>query len=153
MINPADLVAALVTALRDIPAYVTEMNGDASNIFAYEDQFPTTASVQQAIAKMTPPQTMVVFEGTSQGNFDRNEVWKHRISIIQRAYGKSTTLWHLFVNGIPASGTQRLFYTNILSTCMPMDIPSVQRVPLLVSQDAIIDFYQISATFTEIGDN
>lgn len=160
MLNPADLVDAIVAALQDIPEFVTEMDGDAARISAYHDQFPTRSNLALAIYQMDPPSTLVIWRETAPGSAGRMEVWKHSFSVLFRprehvagddyGYGK---LMELFVNGVPSSGTgQKLLNEPIHASCWPMDVPTFARSTLMVTQDSALDYFEVRLTLTEMGD-
>lgn len=153
MTDPAEIGAGFLAKLRDIAALVAELGGDEDRIGFFEDVFPGTASKAFAIGQMNAPSMMLTFEGTTPGNFNRMEVWKHRFALLMRPLGKATTLWTLVVNGIPVGETLRMMYLAPHANCYPMDVPSVQRNSLLVGDGAIIDYYEAQIVFTEMGDD
>ena len=80
MTNPSDLVSAVVTKLKAIAALTTAL-GSANYIVAYEDEFPTTNSLWDAIEKLSRPRIMVAWTGTAQGR----RGWEHRLSLYIKA--------------------------------------------------------------------
>jgi len=160
MLNPADLVDAIVAALQDIPEFVTEMNSEPDRISAYHDQFPARVNLGQAIYQMDPPSTLVAWRETAPGSVGRMEMWKHSFSVYFRpkehaagddyGYGK---LMGLLINGVPTSGTgQKLLNEPIHASCFPMDVPTFARNTLMVTQDSSIDYFEVRLTLTEMGD-
>ncbi len=157
MINPAELVEALVAKLRAIPELVAEMDGDAGRIYAYHDLYPKRVSLPFAIYEMPVPAILVAWQGTAPGTFGGNEVWKHSLSLYLRArevfeadppsaYYK---LFGLIVNGVPAGSGQKLLYTTVHDGCYPMDTPSIHRA----TDEQGTDYFEVTVSFTEIGDN
>jgi len=69
MINPAELVDALVEKLRAIPELVAEMEGDPQRIYAYHDLYPKRVSLPLAIYEMPVPSILVAWQGTTPGSF------------------------------------------------------------------------------------
>ena len=55
MIDPSEIVNNLVGMLRDIPALVTEVGGDAARIYAYHDSYPKNISLTHALHQMASP--------------------------------------------------------------------------------------------------
>jgi hypothetical protein len=156
MINPAELVDSLVTLLRDIPDLVAEMGGDEQRIYAYHDQYPKRSSLADAIHQMPAPSVMVVWQGTAPGTFAGNDVWKHQMSLFLRARetfdGEPPTayyrLFRLITKGVPATAGVPMINATVHPSCYPMDVPSIQR-----ATDAEgLDYFEVSMTFTEIGD-
>lgn len=157
MIDVSELVDNLVLALRDVPELVTEMGGNLERICAYHDQYPKKSSVAVAIHQMPLPSIMVAWQGTVPGTFGGNETWKHQVSLHLRARetadGDPPTayyrLFRLITKGIPASGDVPMLNTTVHPSCYPMDVPSIQR-----ATDAEgLDYFEVSMTFTEIGDD
>ena len=154
MINPSTLAGALVSKMRAITALVTDMGSVSDRIFAYEDQFPTSTDVREAINAMKAPSMMVVFDGTAQARRQGREVWQHRFSILIRG-GKPTDIWTHFVNGVPTGqGTDGLNIrrTEIHSSVYAMDTPTIQRQVLMVSEFASLDYFQIQISLIEKRD-
>ena len=85
MIDPSEIVTNLVAMLRDMPALVTEVGGDAARIYAYHDSYPKNISLAHAIHQMPAPSIMAVWQGTQPGSFGGVDVWKHQITLFLRA--------------------------------------------------------------------
>lgn len=157
MIDPSILIDSLVTLLRDIPDLVTEVGGDPERIYAYHDQYPKKSSLALAIHQMPAPAVMAAWQGTSPGNFGGSDVWKHQVSIFLRAQetfdGDAPTayyrLFRLITKGIPASAGVPMLNATVHPSCYPMDVPSIQR-----ATDAEgLDYFEVSMSFTEMGDD
>jgi len=156
MINPAELVDALVAKLRAIPELVLEMEGDPERIFAYHDLYPKRASLPLAIYEMPVPSILVAWQGTTPGSFGAAEVWKHNLSLYLRARetleGDPPTayyrLFDLIVNGVPTGSALKMLYTTIHPRCHPMDLPSIQRA----TDEQGTDYFEVTVSFTEMGD-
>jgi len=156
MINPAELVDALVEKLRAIPELVLEIEGDPQRIYAYHDLYPKRVSLPLAIYEMPVPSILVAWQGTTPGSFGAGEAWKHNLSLYLRARetleGDPPTayyrLFDLIVNGVPAGGALKMLYTTIHPRCHPMDLPSIQRT----SDEQGTDYFEVTVSFTEMGD-
>ena len=156
MINPAELVDALVAKLRAIPELVLEMEGDPQRIYAYHDLYPKRVSLPLAIYEMPVPSILVAWQGTAPGTFGAGEAWKHNLSLYLRARetldcDPPTAYYRLFdliVNGVPASGALKMLYSTIHERCHPMDLPSIQRA----SDEQGTDYFEVTMSFTEMGD-
>jgi hypothetical protein len=156
MINPAELVDALVAKLRAIPELVAEMEGDPQRIYAYHDLYPKRVSLPLAIHQMPAPAVMVAWQGTLPGAFGGMEAWRHQISLYLRARetleGDGPTayyrLFDLIVNGVPVGSTLKMLYTTVHPRCQPMDTPSISRQ----SDAEGLDYFEVSTGFLEIGD-
>lgn len=157
MIDPSILIDSLATLLRDIPDLVTEVGGDPERIYAYHDQYPKKSSLALAIHQMPAPAIMAAWQGTAPGSFGGNDVWKHQVSLFLRAQetfdGDPPTayyrLFRLITKGIPASAGVPMLNAIVHPSCYPMDVPSIQR-----ATDAEgLDYFEVSMTFTEMGDD
>ena len=156
MINPAEITNSLVNLLRDIPELVEEMGGDAERIFAYHDSYPQKVSLALAIYQAPSPSIMVAWQGTVPGSFGGNEVWKHQFSLYLRAgetfSGDPPTayyrLFRLITKGVPTSIGQPMLNATVHPSCHPMDVPSISRA---TDQEGL-DYFEVSVSFTEIGD-
>ena len=156
MIDPAAIIDALVTLLRDIPDLVTEVGEDPERIYAYHDQYPKRSSLALAIHQMPVPSIMAAWQGTAPGSFGGNDVWKHQVSLFLRAGETSDgdpptayyRLFRLITKGVPESTGLPLLNSTVHSSCYPMDVPSIQR-----ATDAEgLDYFEVSMSFTEAGD-
>jgi hypothetical protein len=156
-VNPEDIIGALVSLFRDIPELVTAMGGDEDRIYSYVDRYPSNVSLETAKYQMPAPGIMVVWQGSGPGRFGGFEAWKHEISIFCRAgEGSESTpsgYWELFrliVKGVPtAAAPQQMQYVEVHPACQPMDTPSMRRQ----TDQAGVDYFEVSMTFTENGDN
>ncbi len=159
MVNPSEIVEALVAKLRDIPDLVTEVGGDAQRIYAYHDRYPDNVSLDAAKYQMTGPAVMVAWTGTRLGSRGDFTAWKHEFSISLRAKKETNNppdgyykLYRLITKGVPVNGDgQPLIYTTVHESCDPLDdgIPPIQRQ----TDAAGVDYFEISLSFTEIGDD
>ncbi len=158
MVNPAEILEALVTKLRDISDLVGEVDGDEERIFAYYDRFPDRVSLDQAITLLEQPAVMVAWMGTDQGARGEITRFRHLFSLFLRAKAETGDppdgyyrLYRLIVKGVPAGGDgQPLIYSTVHASCDPLlDIPPIQRR----TDDAGVDYFEISMAFIEIGDD
>jgi len=155
MIDASEIVDAFVAALRDIPELVAEMDDEPERISAYHDHYPKRSSLAMAMHQMPAPGLMVAWKGTGPGTFGTNDVWKHELTLYLRARfaGESdkpayNRLFRLITKGIPVSAGVSMMQHTIHPDCYPMDAPAIQR-----ATDAEgLDYFEVSVTFTEIGD-
>ena len=155
MLNPADLLTAVVARLRDIPELVAVLDGDANNIYAYSDAFPTAANFREALIIQRRPSIMVMWQETGPGAWAKNEVWKHRFSLfIAASNGISPfALMQLLVSGVPAALGVRMLNAQIHASVLPMDTPRFSRGFLVTDvTGSTLDYYEMSLTLTERGD-
>jgi hypothetical protein len=156
VIDPSALIDNLVALLRDIPDLVMEVNGDPERIYAHHDQYPKRSSLALAIHQMPAPSIVAAWQGTTPGTFGGNDVWKHQVALYLRARetfdGDPPTayyrLFRLITKGVPAATSVPMINATVHPSCYPMDVPSIQR-----ATDAEgLDYFEVSMTFTEIGD-
>ena len=86
-----------------------------------------------------------------------HDVWKHQVTLYLRARetfdGDPPTayyrLFRLITKGVPAGASLSMLNTTVHPSCYPMDVPSIQR-----ATDAEgLDYFEVSMSFTEIGDD
>lgn len=156
MINPAELVDNLVALLRDIPDLVAEMGGDPDRIYAYHDEFPKRSSLVEAIHQMPVPAIMAAWQGTQPASFGGMEVWRHQIALYLRAAETTSSsppagyylLFRLITKGVPTSVGVPMLNATVHPACHPMDVPSIARQTDVEG----LDYFEVSMSFTEIGD-
>jgi len=154
MINPAEILDALIAKLREIEDLVAEMDGDETRIYAFHNLYPKESNLTNAIFTQPVPSIMAVWNGTGPGNFGRNEAWKHQFTLYLRARETSEAtasyarLFRLLTKGVPASTGLALQYSTIHEHCLPMDTPTIARD----TDQESLDYFAVSITFTEIGD-
>ena len=159
MINPAELIDALVDMLRDIPELVSEMGGDEERIFAYHDRYPTKVRLEQAKNLMLHPGMMVAYEGVEPGLFNASEIWQHKLSLTIRAGEESDyespaayyRILRLVVKGVPTVGDGvAMNYATVHASFHPFG--SGFRMERQTDAEGI-DYFGALLIFTEIGDD
>lgn len=158
MVDAAEIVANLVTLLRDIPDLVEAMGGDPARIYAYEDRYPKNNSLERAKGLLLAPGILIGFEGEGPASYGQQEVWQYRISASLRAAvnsGDSTPsgyyrLFRLLVKGSPTSAAGlQIQNITVHESCMPMGTPAMDR-KIDVNGN---DYFEVSLSFLEMGDD
>ncbi len=153
MVNPSELIDALVSKLRDIPDLVGEVGGDEERIFAYHDQYPARSRLQDAIYAQPSPSVMAVWQGSDQGSRGDFGAWQHHVSLYLRAkeeYAEPPDgyyrLYRLICEGVPAGGDgQTMINTTVHDSCDPL-----REVPRIARQlDGPFDYFEIQMSFIE----
>ena len=163
MIDPGDILEALVTKLRLIADLVTEVTPDpddsgltaAERIYGYHDLYPHQASLPRAIHAMPAGSVMVVWEGTGPGTSDGGMfLWKHQFAAYLRMRPHADTdanpstyyrLYRFIIDGTPTGSPAPMLYLEVHASCLPMDLPSIAR-----DTDAErLDYFKVTLGFTE----
>lgn len=155
MVNPSLIVNALVEQIQKIPAVVTQLTGDVTRIYAYQDSPPQKSSLSRAIYEMTSPSVMVAWMGTSPTT--GMTLWGHEVSIYVRGddstYGNNqptfANLVTAIINGIPQGSEQSMLNLEVLDYVLPMDVPTIRRIH---DDEGTIDLFEIVTRFEEKGD-
>ena len=160
MIDPEEIVVNLVTLLRDIPALVAAMNGEADRIFSYRDEYPTSVSLALAVHEMPHPSTMAAWQRTSLGTLGNTIIWAHHISVYVRAGDTPVDDTHpplsypgllrLIARGVPVTlgDGQPMLYTTVHPSCQPMELLDFGRQ----TAPEGLDYFELTLSFAEIGD-
>jgi hypothetical protein len=165
MVNPGDLVAALLAKLQLNADLVRVVGGKQDNLFVYKRNYPRMMSLDDAVYQMPPGSVMLVWEGTFPATLgNRMDVWKNQIGIYIKAKDKSNVdasfgfyeIWDALINGIPVGegcDGQKMLRTTVHDDFWPMDTPSITpqlgRTP--ESQEAF-EYFKITVSFTQKGD-
>src|SRR5581483_2971313 len=88
MLDPSLIVDAFRVAIADIPTVVKIM-GSADRIVAHHYLFGLETRLDNAIARILSPGMLIVWAGTVGGNFNGQEIWKHKIGVYARAGNQS----------------------------------------------------------------
>lgn len=148
MIDTDELVDNLVALLRDIPELVMEMDGDATRIFAYHDDYPQRPSVEDAVHDMPMPGIMAAYQGFAKSSLGSVTVWAHRVVLYLRAK-RYAPLFQLIAKGVPTSTGMPMDNVTVHPSCDVMDMQSSDR-----KADAEgLDYFEVVLSFTEIGDD
>jgi len=157
MLQPSTITAAIVTALRGIPALVVAMGGDATRITAYDDAIPGNTNLREAILAMKSPSVLVVWQGTMPGRRGIAEVWAHEFMLVLRAgdiaAGYAALVKTILSGTVTASGL-RFLYHQVHASCYPMDFRGAERETLVLDMNgSTLDYWTVRFSITEIGDN
>lgn len=166
MLNPDDLLAAWVEKFSGVFALRAALGGETSRILSYSDAFPGETNLRRAIYQLSPGSLMVVWVGFGPRRLERGLYLQHQFSMIVRApepsvvapesSGSYGSIIYAMVNGIDESTGLKMLHAPIHPQCEPMDLdlPSARRQTLLVSAEGeTLDYFEVSASLMEIGDN
>src|ERR1700722_10315066 len=84
MLKPSVIVDTVVSVLQTIPGLVSAMS-DPSRIKAFHFMQGLETPALKAINAMLQPSILVMWAGTSGGNFSGYQIFKHHIDVYLRA--------------------------------------------------------------------
>jgi hypothetical protein len=147
MINPNDLVMAMVAAFGNIPELVAVL-APVSPIAGHLDNHP--ASLAKAVYQMQPGSVLVAWQET-RFREGETEPWEHVVEIFVRALKGQSNLdvAVLLINGVPVPGDGLPWrFCPLLAGVLPTIVQPIARTP-----DAEqIDLVTISTETLETGD-
>lgn len=148
MISASTITSALVTKLKAISSLVT-LVGVASQIKAYDE----IGGLYNAIQQMKAPEILVAFQSMAPGRLGVMEVWQHTVSIIVRMDGDASAVLALICSGTCTGDQNKLRLTSISAGLFPMNTPSFSRRSLPMTESTSVDYWEITITIAENGDN
>jgi hypothetical protein len=132
MLNPSDILNALVADLQSVPA----LSGLAPSIVAYSDTSPNYRSLDECINSQIGNAIIVAWMGTDIGYRGSSPRWQHRFKLVLIGPGLNddspedpgyfTTLTNL-LNSVPPGGASWLGRT-ILTNLDPPDVTEIKPV-------------------------
>jgi hypothetical protein len=148
VINPAEIVDALVVLLRGIPELVDSVGGDEEKIFAYVDQYPQNVNLPRAIHVMPSPAVMVAYQDWGEGSFGAGQPINHRLTIYVRPAVESSysDMTAILVNGIPSGQPLSLINATIKDGLDPMKIEG--RCGRQLDAEGV-EFWELNISFNE----
>ena len=147
MVNPNDIVDAVVTKIRAISAVVALVGGDANAIYAYEPSFPSAASLEQALNEMPSPSVLVCHRGFSTGAETVSRT--HQVSIFIVPDGSPWDLLVAILDGIPSGDSEAFKDLEILSTLDPPQEYSALDPTQQDFAEVTFDLYSIQLSYRE----
>jgi len=146
------LTLAFVSKLQACPDLVAALGGDPQRIFGYIDNNPDNNSISSAAYEQEPGSVLV---GWWQTTFDPEAMnaWVHLYQFYVRAPRRGMSaleLLTLLTNGVPDPGDGlRWRICPVMDGVLPTNIVNIER---LVDSEGI-DYFAVTASTTEIGDN
>lgn len=160
MLEPDDVVSAVVAAYRLCPEIVAEMNGDFARIRGYRDCIEHN-DLRTAILQLGAPGLLVVYEGDALRRVDGGNCRVYNLSVYfrGRATGKDESpsgtghLRYLFERAIPTGSSEPLRAYTIHPSCYEQDPTTAARETVVIStQGDVIEYWRARLTLPEVGD-
>jgi hypothetical protein len=138
--------AAFVAKLRDIDSLVALLGNDAANIVEFVEEMEGDSFGR--IYNLRPPKLLVMFQGIVPRGSPR-ELWQHNFTVTVRA-SSPDAIFKEFVDGIPSTGTGKMLYEVVVAGVHSMELPTLQRRIIPVSETSSFDYWEITTAFSEM---
>lgn len=156
MLNPSDLLSAIVALYNGIPALVAAMTDTGgANINSYDDVYPGASDSSRALVELPSPGMLVRYEGTVGDNTEVRGTYVHDFSVWIRSKGTTivstqrySDIGHLLLNGIPTGGTLMMSRLQIVPGVEPLVFDYYQR---RTDQNGL-EYFEFRFHLPEIGD-
>lgn len=160
MLQPVDVCAEIVTAIKSIPNIGDHFESDLARIFSYETTYPGVG-LDRAIAEMPQPGLMVAWLSHQyqrvQGGTTR-WVWgiNFYLRISEQAGGDPLKgyggLWVAIMDGIPSAGSVAFRWHQFNDRILPAFQLGISRETLLITADVSLDYYVVALRFQQTGE-
>jgi hypothetical protein len=160
MVNPGELVQAIVDNWRDIPELVAEVAGDPARIFPYWDRYALHPSILDAIYQVPQPGVMVCWTGSTaaqdRGGFTLRE---HHFAAYIRVKESSNDdlgkeIYRVLVlleTGIPSSTGDNLPFLNIEVDERVEPIGPMSQRRIITPPPQSLDYFEATFSLREKG--
>lgn len=147
MVNPNDIVDAVVTKLRSVSAVVALVGGDSNAIYSYEPSFPAAASLEQALNEMPAPSVLVCHRGFSTGVETISRT--HQVSIFIVPDGSPWDLLVAILDGVPTGDNETFKDLEVLGSLDPPHEYSALDPTQQDFAEVTFDLYSIQLSYRE----
>ena len=148
MLSSKTVQDGIVARLRDIPALVVLVGGDASRIRGIVRKYPTGESFLEAFDDLDPPGILVVWNQTTS-DFAGGQ-WLLEFSIISiphETYCDVDTMQNTIINGVVSSTGQKFLHTEPVSDVEVGNF--IARIAERDYGDFVLEYPEILATFSQ----
>lgn len=138
MTNPDELRAALVAKLRAIPDLVTAVGGDSDAIVEYVEE--EEGDWFSTIVSLESPCLIVACQGITPRT--GMEYWQYNFSMVLMARWSPFAAFQAIVDGA--------MNETLIAGVHPMQLPSMTRRSIPVSEQSSFDYWEINTAFVEM---
>lgn len=143
MLNAKTVQDGIVSRLRDIPALVALVAGDASRIKGIDRTYPTGEAFLEALDALIAPAILVLWNQTNS-DFNGGQ-WQLEFSIIAIPDGDAYALLDTILNGVVTSTGQKFMHTEPVS-----DVEVGNYIARIAERDYgefVLEYPEIVATY------
>lgn len=156
MISPDAIVDGVVALCRANAALVAAMGGSATKIEKLAYAYPEQPDLTRAIWRAQAPAMLVYWHSTREGSFGQVEALKHEIRIAIKPPTAIEPVFVAFREGVPAGSAAKFKFLSPVVVagvdCLwPAESLSISRLTQPITQDAYIDYFEISIIYSERG--
>jgi hypothetical protein len=161
MLNPGDILDAIVAMYQSVPALVAAV-GSTSRIYPFVDAYPGDGLAMAVYDRMKPGELMIVWNGVRMVKGSGITFRSHHFSAIWRpgavvgpvtSSASAYTVLPLLQDGVPAGQSVGPLYFGVLPTCLPMTPHEPTRKSIVINDRGVtLDYIDSSFTIAEIGD-
>ena len=145
----ADVVAAVVTQLKDITAVAARFV--ANDINAYDSENPQSKNRTEATVELLEPAALVACTGAGMSNRGGLPCWRYNLLIILRLEGTAgyQAFFTELVNGIPSNGSGLRWLDE---SPLPNDLDPPDAVEYHERHDSLgVEYWEFSFSLTATG--
>jgi hypothetical protein len=148
MINSSTIRAAFAAKLRLIPTLVALLGSSSKIIEFHDGSSAGGGDLFRRTVQSAGNDLLVAYQGTDPTG-DIRDIWLHRFSLIFRPGIDPSDIFNAVVNGVPSDGSLPMLYTPIMAALHPMEIPSIGRRVIPVSEEHSFTYWEITTGFVE----
>ncbi len=145
--DAAELRTALVDQLRGIPALVSLLRDEPSNIVEYVEAL--NGNLTNVVRELRPPKLLVYLEGIAPTRFPSRFAVSLGIAIRS---DEPTGIFAAMLAGVSeATGAdgQPLLNSTVHASFDPMALPALERRYIPIDQTAVFDYWEMRLSFTD----
>lgn len=138
MTNPDTIRAALVAKLKLVPALVSALDDDAGNIVEHVEE--AAGDWFSTVTSLEAPRLLVACQGVSPRT--GMEYWQYNFSLILMPSGSPFAAFTAIAD--------RMLTVTLVAGVHPMQLPTMSRRSIPVSEQSSFDYWEINTSFVEM---